>query len=417
MATEDERFRQSTQFRLWSFSPAQLAELRAKTNNLARQNISDRLASSTASSSTVPSANPSGSNTPIPTTNTSTPATDPTQVSAAAAPADVPTESTSSSNKPPPPEFLTPAEEEQLLRFYTVECLRAAEFCQLPTEIRATSAIFLRRFFVTHSIMTYPPTKMLKTCLFYGSKAENSYPRVNSFAEKFPNTTGEEILAGEFLLCQGLRFAFDVRHPYRALEGAIMQLRSFGDVDDMKISRAQTRGRDILKFSPLVTDAYFHYTPSQIMLATLSMADNELFERLLQAVFPHQPSGDSNGQKAEVLSQAIKEKTVSTVMACKEMLGQEPPERMTNFWGTPESSALMKPLVRKLKRCRDPDRFDLIGLHKKRLEFKEGEKKASKGAVEDDGAVFSGSNGVGKGDADRDAKRRKVAEDPFGPPL
>lgn len=77
----------------------------------------------------------------------------------------------------------------------------------------------------------------------------------------------------------------------------------------------------------------------------------------------------------------------------------------------------MKPLVRKLKKCRDPDRFDLIGLHKKRLEFKENEKKPAKGAVEDDGAVFSGSNGAGKGDADRDAKRRKVAEDPFGPPL
>lgn len=231
MATEDERYRQSTQFRLWSFSPAQLAELRAKTNSLARQNISDRLVSSTASSSTVASANPSGSNTPIPGANTSNPATDPTQVSAVAAPADAPTESTSSINKPPLPEFLTPAEEEQLLRCFTVECLRAAEFCNLPTEIRATSAIFLRRFFVTHSIMTYPPQKMLKTCLFFGSKAENSYPRVNSFAEKFPNTTGEEILAGEFLLCQGLRFAFDVRHPYRALEGAIMQLRSFGDID------------------------------------------------------------------------------------------------------------------------------------------------------------------------------------------
>jgi cyclin H len=77
----------------------------------------------------------------------------------------------------------------------------------------------------------------------------------------------------------------------------------------------------------------------------------------------------------------------------------------------------MKSLMRKLKKCRDPDRFDLVALHKKRLEFKEGEKKPSKGAVEDDGAVFSGSNGTGKADADRDAKRRKLAEDPFGPAL
>lgn len=103
-------------------------------------------------------------------------------------------------------------------------------------------------------------------------------------------------------------------------------------MQENKISRAQGRGRDILKFSPLVTDAYFHYTPSQIMLAALSMADHDLFERLMQAMFPHHPNGDSNSQKAQVLSQAAKEKTVSAVMACKDMLSQEPPERMATFW-------------------------------------------------------------------------------------
>lgn len=222
MATEDERYRQSTQFRLWSFSTAQLADLRAKTNSLAKQNIAERLSSSSANNaSATASANPSGSNTPIPTAS---------QVSTSTAPADLPDPITSSSSSNLP-EFLTPVEEEQLLRFYTVETLRAAEFCGLPTEIRATAAIFLRRFFLTHSVMTYPPPKMLKTCLFFGAKAENSYPRVNTFAEKFPNTTGDEILAGEFLLCQGIRFAFDVRHPFRALEGAIMQLRTMGEFD------------------------------------------------------------------------------------------------------------------------------------------------------------------------------------------
>lgn len=45
------------------------------------------------------------------------------------------------------------------------------------------------------------------------------------FADKLPNTTAEEVLAGEFLLCQGIRFCFDVRHPFRALEGVILELR------------------------------------------------------------------------------------------------------------------------------------------------------------------------------------------------
>ncbi|ROV94054.1 hypothetical protein VMCG_08258 [Cytospora schulzeri] len=384
MATEDERYRQSTQFRLWSFSPGQLAELRSKTNSLAKQNISERLSSSILPLPTVSataSANPSGSNTPAQE-----------QVSTATAPADVPT---NLNDKPALPDFLTPTEEEQLLRFYTVEALRAAEFCRLPTEIRATAAIFLRRFFLTHSIMTYPPTKMLKTCLFFGAKAENSYPRVNSFAENFPNTTGEEILAGEFLLCQGLRFAFD----------------------DSRITRAQTRGREILKFSPLVTDAYFHYTPSQIMLAALSIADHDLFERMIELIFA-EAGGNLNPHQAEAMAQVIKGKTISTVLACKEMLMQEPPERLSDFYGTPEASSIMKPLIKKLKKCRDPDRFDLIAMHKKRLEFREAETKSAKGLM-DDGAVFGGGlNGAAKSDADHDSKRRKVAaDDPFGPPL
>lgn len=227
MATEDERYRTSSQFREWSFTPAQLADTRSKTNSLARKAIAERLSFSSSSSTATASANPSGANTPIPAVSTATaPADVPNDLLSAAAGAGGPAPMPSSL-----PDFLTPAEEEQLLRYYTVETLRAAEFCGLPTEIRATAAVFLRRFYLTHSVMTYPPTKMLKTCVFFGAKAENFYPRVKSIADKFPKTTGEEILAGEFLLCQGIRFAFDVRHPFRALEGAIMQLRSFDDLD------------------------------------------------------------------------------------------------------------------------------------------------------------------------------------------
>jgi cyclin H len=135
MATEDERYRDSSQFRLWSFTPSNLQELRAKTNSLARQQIQPRL------------------------------------------PAD------------PVPDFLTPQDETQLVKFFTVELIRAAQFCELPTEIRATAAIFLRRFYVTNSVMTYPPTELLKTSLFFGCKAEGFYIRLAKLAEKFPNTT------------------------------------------------------------------------------------------------------------------------------------------------------------------------------------------------------------------------------------
>ncbi|KAI1336368.1 cyclin ccl1 [Xylariaceae sp. FL0016] len=353
MATEDARYRQSSQFRLWSFTPAHLASLREKTNSLAQTAISSRL-------------------------RASTPSVDPL------------------------PEFLTPQEESTLLSFYTVELLRAAAFCQLPTEIQATAAIFLRRFYITNSVMTYPPMELLKTCIFFGCKAEGYYMRLQKFAEKFPDTTGDRVLAAEYILCQGIRFAFDVRHPYRALEGAVMELRRLGDFDDDRINRAHARTRDILKFSPLITDAYFHFTPSQIMLAALAMADEGLVQRMLREAFAGQ-------------AESVKDKTWGVIQNCRTMLEREPPERMENYWGTPEGKTAIKPLNKKLRKCRDPDRVDLVALQKARREQAMQKTKPKVPATKADGDVF----GNGK-ENERESKRRKVAsngDDVFGPPL
>ncbi|KAM0185956.1 hypothetical protein ACHAPI_011957 [Fusarium lateritium] len=348
MATEDERYRQSSQFRLWSFTPANLQELRAKTNSLAREQIAPRLATD------------------------------------------------------PPPDFLTPDEEARLVKFFTVELIRAAQFCELPTEIRATAAIFLRRFYVTNSVMTYPATDLLKTSLFFGCKAEGFFYKLNAFSEKFPNTTGEQILAGEFLLCQGIRFAFDVRHPFRALEGAILELRRRLPDEETRINKAHARARDVLKFSPLVTDAYFHYAPSQIMMAALSIVDHGLLDILI-------PSPDQgNDARQESAFANMRDKILGAVDNCRKMLEEEPPERMTDYWGTPEIVKAMKPLRKKLQKCRDPDRANLVNLQRARRE--QVMSKEKKTAANEDGTVF--------GDELRETKRVKLENaDPFGPPL
>lgn len=272
MATEDERYRQSSQFRLWSYSPDGLQELRQKTNAQAKQQIAARL------------------------------------------------------NLDPPPEFLTPEEEARLVKFFTIELIRAAQFCELPTEIRSTAAIFLRRFYVTNSVMTYPPTELLKTSLFFGCKAEGFYIRLARLADKFPNTTSEQILAGEFLLCQGIRFAFDVRHPFRALEGAILELRRKMPSEQNRINTAHMRAREILKFSALVTDVYFYYAPSQIMMAALLIADPGLVDVLIPLPEP----ADENATAHTTL----RNKIFTALEACRKLLEEEPPERMADYWGT-----------------------------------------------------------------------------------
>ncbi|OTA52443.1 cyclin mcs2 [Hypoxylon sp. EC38] len=354
MATEDARYRQSSQYRLWSFTPSHLAALREKTNTLARTHISNRLRAS------------------IPP--------DPAQSL---------------------PEFLTAAEEYKILNHFTVELLRAAPFGNLPTDIQATAAIFLRRFYLTNSVMTYPPHELIKTCLFFGCKAEGYFIRVQKIADIFPNTTSEMILAAEYVLCQGIRFAFDIRHPFRALEGTIMELRRLGGFDDDRLNQAHGKTREILKFSPLVTDAYFHYTPSQIMYASLAMVDEELVQRIFQEAF----TGPG---------EAAKDKIWGVIQNCKAMLEKEPPEKMASYWEDKEKIKSIRALKRKLGKCRDPDRVDLVALQKARRE-QAAQKPKGKGTLNADEKVFG--NGIGE---ERESKRRKVAlegDDIFGPPL
>lgn len=279
MVSEDERYRQSSQYRLWSFTPASLQDLRAKTNSLAQQQIASRL--------------PSDS----------------------------------------PPDFLSAEEEARLVRFFTIELIRAAQFCNLPTEIRATAAIFFRRFYVANSVMTYPPTELLKTSLFFGCKADGYFIELPELVEKLSGTTAEQILAGEYLLCQGLRFAFDVRHPFRALEGAILELRRRLPEDEARVNKAHIRAREVLKFSAVLTDAYFHYTPSQIMMAALQMADPEMVDMLIPGTSPGS-DGLADGVGAHT---NMRERIFATIGDCRAMLEEEPPERMAEYWETVRS--------------------------------------------------------------------------------
>jgi cyclin H len=77
----------------------------------------------------------------------------------------------------------------------------------------------------------------------------------------------------------------------------------------------------------------------------------------------------------------------------------------------------MKPLTRKLKKCRDPDRVDLVALQKARREQAD-QKLKLKVKPKDDGSVFGGLV-----NDEREAKRRKMAaaaaagNDMFGPAL
>jgi len=77
----------------------------------------------------------------------------------------------------------------------------------------------------------------------------------------------------------------------------------------------------------------------------------------------------------------------------------------------------MRPLNKKLRKCRDPDRVDLVALQKARRE-QALQKTKPKATLKEDSDVFGANNTLIK-DEERDIKRRKVTPgaDMFGPPL
>jgi cyclin H len=238
---------------------------------------------------------------------------------------------------------------------------------------QATAVQYLKRFYITNSLMTYHPTSILKTALFFATKTENHYFRLTKFAEAIGKTKAEDVLASEFLLTQGLRFTFEVRHPFRALEGAVMELQAYtngippmpgkeavsippelGNLN-RRVREAHGKAREYLKTSALLTDVYFHYTPSQIMFSSLLIADEDLTAWYLGTKFPSPASPSPSPDP-------LYTKLLETLKSCANMMATIPPTSKPSATELTE----LKQLAKKLQKCQNPEMADLVKLNKQR---------------------------------------------------
>ena len=246
--------------------------------------------------------------------------------------------------------------------------------------------------------MTYHPKQMLPSALFLATKTENHYTSLRSFASKLGKATEEDIVAPEFLLTQGLRFTFDVRHPQRGLEGGSMELLAiangkapFGSTSTahqsgqlqkvllgieappegitgaksaadvvLRVHNAHGRAKEILKTSALLTDAYFFYTPSQIWLSSLFIVDEPLALFYIDTKIPQVD---------------LRKKLLVVLKKCADLLRSS----ISAEPGESEMSELTR-IDKKLYKCRNPEKIDLVGIHK--IQKRDGDGKASEGLDE-----------------------------------
>ncbi|KAI5293812.1 hypothetical protein KEM52_005179 [Ascosphaera acerosa] len=311
---------------------------------------------------------------------------------------------------------LTVQEELDIVNHFCQMCLSLGEQWQppLPTLVRATAIQYIQRFYLTNSPMTYHPRSIMPCALFLATKTENYYMPLRRFAEVIPKTTEEDVVAPEFLLAQGLHFTFDIKHPFRGLEGAVMEMiamakgeylpgphhqhpqhgqhrQTAASVRDAltslppppqssgqgrlgpveRIEKSHQRCREILRTAAQFTDAYFLYTPSQIWLAAMMLVDRPLAEFYLDVKLGRRAtqgqetqaikgSAGESGTAEEAIQrklQQIRQRLGTVLRDCSELL--------STYLRThaPETEAqrkqYLKALGKKLHRCQDPERSNI----------------------------------------------------------
>ncbi|KAL5342858.1 cyclin-like protein [Aspergillus crustosus] len=358
---EDEFYRTSSQFRLWSYTEESLRSVRQNTNSLASDRVrvalrKAREARQSANSSAAGTPNPNGS------------------------------DADSKPGEEVDIEFLTPEEEQDLVRYYCEQIVQLGESYKppMPTIVRATAIQYLRRFYLTNSPMTYHPKTIMPCALFIATKTDNYYMSLRQFAEEVPgDTTAEDIITPEFLVMQSLRFTFDVRHPFRGLEGGIMELNAISQglgqptphfpqqtAEDLRqsisslpqpsnnlssssisdrLARAHHNTREILKAAAQMTDAYFLYTPSQIWLSALLLSDQPLAEFYLDTKL-------GNSQDTNHPLYQLRTKIYTTLTACSTLLNSYKP-----LASDPDQKKALKRIGKKLYHCQNPEKVNLAG--------------------------------------------------------
>ncbi|KAF1933494.1 cyclin-like protein [Didymella exigua CBS 183.55] len=374
--SEDDLYRTSTQFRQWSFTAEQLAAQRAKTNLQATERVKLHVARQRAQRAQAPEIDSTSGNSGIDTG------------------ANTPDAVTSDKDV----DCFTVAEELAFLEEFCERTMALGQHCKFSDGAIATCIQFLRRFYLYNSPMTYHAQNISRTAMFLAGKSESEHQSLDKFAEAISSVktkvTPEQILAPEYLIVQALRFNFDIKHPFRALKGGMLDLMSVvngryegpnhsphktaadlstalhqlprkaggtamrattGQLTDRIMAESYSKASQILKKTAPLTDVYFLYTPSQIWLSAYLLADEPLVLFYLSIKLPS--------------TSPIYDKVIAALRECASILSSHRSYRKLDALKDEQANmdaehkSEIKRLIKKLRTCQDPDKVDLVKLN------------------------------------------------------
>ncbi|KAL0575986.1 hypothetical protein V5O48_005986 [Marasmius crinis-equi] len=245
---------------------------------------------------------------------------------------------------------------------------------RFPEEVEATAVSYLKRFYLKNTVMDWHPKNVMLTAVFLATKTTNNPISLEAYTNHIPKTAASDVLDLEFLVAQSLRFEFAVWHAHRALWGMWLDLQSLPDTPlDFATSQSHIYDSALASVrNSRLTDAELVYTPSQVALASLYLADRDLALKWLRSKEDKLRSGTD---------------TPPDVLASVEAIA----EIITKRGHAPDVEAVRE-VDRRLKLCKNPEK--VVGskayLARKAEEDKKAEDKRNKKAVDVQKAVTEG---------------------------
>lgn len=202
--------------------------------------------------------------------------------------------------------FLNSSEEALLVAFYASKLPSLiGPTAQTPplrreSKVPATAAMLLRRFFLSNSVMIFDPKTIMVAAAFLASKVEDAMTSVKYLEEgtdkmnaPVPST---EIIPAEISLLSGIHFDLLCFHPYKAVLAITEDLRTYLKSEKgrslVRFQNEKNRpivGQDlkpmhdaaqIIVHDVIVSDIPLLYTPGQIGLAALMVANEQQMEKV-----------------------------------------------------------------------------------------------------------------------------------------
>ncbi|KAF8609245.1 cyclin-like protein [Ceratobasidium sp. AG-I] len=224
--------------------------------------------------------------------------------------------------------FLSAEEEHTLVTYYARVVTSMCARIGLAEEVEATAMSYLKRFYLKNTVMDWHPMNVMITVIFLATKTCNMPVSLDYYVSKLPSgkTSAQDVLDLEFLVAQSLSFEFTVWHAHKALWGVALDLQSIPELDQESAKRVHAASLAHMRAARL-TDAELIYTPSQIAVACVYLADAQMAETYLSS------KGSGN--------------VLATIQEIANIIQQK---------GQGVDVGLVKGIDRRLKLCKNPER-------------------------------------------------------------